>query len=199
MQVKSIAEFSKGSILQYFRPSLSYHLSFRSLFCLFLRGHFTQVLLYFNLFLASTLRDETAEMLIQQGLEEIAQAPTSEQIAFLLVERARLLDELEAEQIRSQSAVSDGRMSEELQRTIDREREELHEEMEQQRTLSRNEADQLKREHEEEINVVMEENTRLEEELNEMKNKVMVSDLKHYIYGPRREKTCLRGFRQSEI
>ena len=33
-------------ILQYFRPSLSYHLSFRSLFCLFLSGRFTQVLLY---------------------------------------------------------------------------------------------------------------------------------------------------------
>ena len=35
MQVKSIAECSNGSILQYFRPLLSYHLSFRSLFCLF--------------------------------------------------------------------------------------------------------------------------------------------------------------------
>ena len=35
MQVKSIAECSKGSILQYFRHSLSYHLSLRSLFCLF--------------------------------------------------------------------------------------------------------------------------------------------------------------------
>ena len=46
MQVKSIAECSNGSILQYFRPSLSYHLSLRSLFCLFLSGHFTQVLLY---------------------------------------------------------------------------------------------------------------------------------------------------------
>ena len=28
MQVKSIAECSKGNILQYFLPSLSYHLSF---------------------------------------------------------------------------------------------------------------------------------------------------------------------------
>ena len=46
MQVKSIAECSKGSILQYFWPSLSYHLSLRSLFCLFLSGCFTQVLLY---------------------------------------------------------------------------------------------------------------------------------------------------------
>ena len=46
MQVKSNAECSKGSILQYFRPSLIYHLSLRSLFCLFLSGCFTQVLLY---------------------------------------------------------------------------------------------------------------------------------------------------------
>ena len=34
------------SILQYFRPSLSYHLSLRPLFCLFLSGCFKQVLLY---------------------------------------------------------------------------------------------------------------------------------------------------------
>ena len=39
MQVKSIAERSLGSILQYFPPLLSYHLSLRSLICLFLSGH----------------------------------------------------------------------------------------------------------------------------------------------------------------
>ena len=39
MQVKIIAECSKGSILQYFRPLLSYFLSLRS-FCLFLSGQF---------------------------------------------------------------------------------------------------------------------------------------------------------------
>ena len=45
MQVKNIAECSKGSILQYFQPALfSYHLSLRSLFCLVLSGSFTQVL-----------------------------------------------------------------------------------------------------------------------------------------------------------
>ena len=49
MQIKSIAECSKGSILQYFRPSLSYQLLFRSLFCLFLSDRFTQVLLYFEI------------------------------------------------------------------------------------------------------------------------------------------------------
>ena len=36
----------KGSTLQYFQPPLSYHLSLRYLFCLFLSGHFSQVLLY---------------------------------------------------------------------------------------------------------------------------------------------------------
>ena len=34
------------SILQYFRPSLSYHLSLRHLFCPFLSGRLRQVLLY---------------------------------------------------------------------------------------------------------------------------------------------------------
>ena len=42
MQVKRIA----GSILQYFRPSLSYNLSLRSLLCLFLSSRLGQVLLY---------------------------------------------------------------------------------------------------------------------------------------------------------
>jgi len=110
-------------------------------------------------------------MLVQQGLEEIAQAPTSEQIAFLLVERARLLDELEAEQSRSVS-VADGRASEDLQRTLEKEREELQEAFESQRENTRTELDQLRREHEEEINVVMDENQRLEEELAASKDKV---------------------------
>ena len=35
-----------GGILRYFRPSLSYQLSFGYLFCLFLSGRFTHVLLY---------------------------------------------------------------------------------------------------------------------------------------------------------
>ena len=43
MQVKSFAECSKGSILQYFRPSLRYHLSLRPLFCLFLSGRLRRV------------------------------------------------------------------------------------------------------------------------------------------------------------
>ena len=42
MQVES----GKWSILQYFQPALSYHLSLRPLFCLFLIGHLRQVSLY---------------------------------------------------------------------------------------------------------------------------------------------------------
>ena len=38
------------SILQYFRPSLSYHMSLRPLFCLFLIDRFTQVLLYYVIY-----------------------------------------------------------------------------------------------------------------------------------------------------
>ena len=39
-------------ILQYFRPSLSYHLLLRSLFCLFLNDRFTQVLYLLYSFIA---------------------------------------------------------------------------------------------------------------------------------------------------
>ena len=46
MQVQSIAECSHWSILQYLWPSLSYHLSLRYLFCLFLSGRLRQVLLF---------------------------------------------------------------------------------------------------------------------------------------------------------
>ena len=46
INVKNIAKYSKGSTLQYLRPSLSYQSLFRPSFCLFLSGRFTQVLLY---------------------------------------------------------------------------------------------------------------------------------------------------------
>ena len=49
MQVTSIAECSKGSILQYFRPSLSYHFPISPLFCRIFNGRLRQVLLYFRL------------------------------------------------------------------------------------------------------------------------------------------------------
>ena len=52
MQVKSIAECSKGSILQYFRLPFSYNFPLQPWFCLFLSGRLRQVLLYveYNMF-----------------------------------------------------------------------------------------------------------------------------------------------------
>jgi len=48
---------------------------------------------------------ETRDMLLQIGLEDIVNFPSREQIAFLLVERARLLDELvEAHEVYEKTA-----------------------------------------------------------------------------------------------
>ena len=60
MQVKSIAECSKRSILQYFRPLISYHLSLTSLFCLFLSGRLRQVLLYLLKISVTFVTDEVS-------------------------------------------------------------------------------------------------------------------------------------------
>ncbi|XP_056008813.1 myosin-2 heavy chain-like isoform X5 [Ostrea edulis] len=149
---------------------------------------------------AAALRDETAEMLIQQGLEEIANVSTSEQIAFLLVERARLLDELEAEQNRTMTPSvtpaltdttcpqtpglstpgintpgpsEDGRMSAvEFEQTLERERTQFEEELSQSRESIKQLKERLKREHEEEINALMEENNKLEDDYEEAKAKM---------------------------
>ena len=72
MQVKSIAGCSKRSILQYFRPALSNHLSLRFLFCRFLSGSFTQVLLYSASImmypsLGITVFHDTASLVIPHG------------------------------------------------------------------------------------------------------------------------------------
>ena len=62
-------------------------------------------------FIVGMKNNETKEMLLQQGLDDIAHSSTSEQIAYLLVERARLMDELEAEQNQMQIDTPDGAMS----------------------------------------------------------------------------------------
>ena len=74
MQVKNIAERSKGSNLQYFWPSLSYYLSLRSLFCLFLSGCFTQVLLYITHNLVNVLNSKHFPLstLIRAGIRKYA-------------------------------------------------------------------------------------------------------------------------------
>ena len=51
MKVKSIAECSKGSILQYFWPALSDNWYWKPVFGRFESGIFTPVLLYFEIIL----------------------------------------------------------------------------------------------------------------------------------------------------
>ena len=59
-------------------------------------------------------------MLTQQGLEEIAMATPSEQVAFLLVERAKLLEQIESAPTSArQSAASGGRESQELKEILE--------------------------------------------------------------------------------
>ena len=67
MQVKRIAECSNGSILQYFRPSLSYHLYIRSLLCLFWSDRLRQVQVTLHV---------AAQLLIQSSLFFLVGAKT---------------------------------------------------------------------------------------------------------------------------
>ena len=72
MRVNSIAECSKGSILQYFQPELGYHLSLRSLSIFewpFYKG-FTVCL---NILKARFTFAETMDMLIKTLYEDLLQ------------------------------------------------------------------------------------------------------------------------------
>ena len=55
--------------------------------------------------------EDRRDMLLQQGLDDIADGSVSEQVAYLLVERARLMDELEAEQARNAVLTPEGPMT----------------------------------------------------------------------------------------
>ena len=80
MKVKSIAECSSWSILQYFWPSFSYRLSLRSLLCLFLSGCLRQVLHDLILYVLGWTSTKLVLMRLAQGhnavtlvrLEEVA-------------------------------------------------------------------------------------------------------------------------------
>ncbi|XP_025082081.1 trichohyalin-like isoform X2 [Pomacea canaliculata] len=123
--------------------------------------------------LSDEAQKEAAEMLTQQGLAEIAMATPSEQVAYLLVERARLLDELESLQTKpSQTDAHEGSESQELKDILEKERKELEQALTQQRESATFMKEKLRQEHEEEISALMDENTKLEDELAEVKRQV---------------------------
>ena len=78
MQVKSIVECSKGSIGQYFRPSLNYHLSLRPLFCLFSEWPFLHRFYCNNLIVSLVFGCIIAEKSSCNGPVEIDMDPLSQ-------------------------------------------------------------------------------------------------------------------------
>uniref|UniRef100_A0A2C9KZI1 Uncharacterized protein n=1 Tax=Biomphalaria glabrata TaxID=6526 RepID=A0A2C9KZI1_BIOGL len=108
-------------------------------------------------------------MLSEQGLAEIAKSPPGEQIAYLIVERTRLLEEIEKH--RSNSRTDDGKNSN-IEQQLEQERAEFEQELNQQRESDKILRDQLKHEHEEEISALIEENGKLEDDLQDAEMRV---------------------------
>ena len=112
---------------------------------------------------------------MQQGLEDIAESSTTEQVAYLLVERARLLDEVEAEQTRSVSNMetTEGTMkADALYKLLQQEREDFEDELQIQRDKMREVKEKMKHTHEEEMSALMDENEKLQTLLDQTKRKV---------------------------
>ena len=115
-------------------------------------------------------------MLLQQGLTDIARSSPSEQVAYLLVERARLLDELEAEQGRSVEREHGNnalkQRLEELQQELEEEKEDSEEDLAEEREKTRKMEESMKAAHKKEMAAIVVENEKLQETLNTATSKV---------------------------
>ncbi|XP_077998230.1 uncharacterized protein LOC144451301 [Glandiceps talaboti] len=98
--------------------------------------------------LSGEANTEITQMLMQEGLEDVADGTTSEQIAYLLVERARLMDELDSESRRTEEIDSQGIDGNKIQEILQKEREAFEEE----RKNIKMTKDSLHRLHEDELN-----------------------------------------------
>ncbi|XP_076472299.1 uncharacterized protein LOC143301792 [Babylonia areolata] len=142
--------------------------------------------------LTGQVQKEASEMLTEQGLGEIATATPSEQVAYLLVERARLLDQLDGatasasasasaslvgqsaadgERSHDRQDVTGGRESQELKEILEQERKEFEEALNEERERSSSQREVVRKEHEEEVSALMEENAKLEEDLQQAHRK----------------------------
>ncbi|XP_074654430.1 uncharacterized protein LOC141908326 isoform X2 [Tubulanus polymorphus] len=119
--------------------------------------------------LMGSTTQETTDMLLQQGLTDIAHGSATEQIAFLLVERARLLDELEMDQSRASRTETPAAKTGAV---TDEERADFEEELMQQRDMMKRVKAQLEQQHEEEISDLLDEKDKLEEHLNDLQIKL---------------------------
>ncbi|CAH1773987.1 unnamed protein product [Owenia fusiformis] len=120
--------------------------------------------------------DDIKEMLSQQGLEQIASSTVTEQIAYLLVERAKLMDDLENEQNRNTHSSNESSLdTNEIKKLLQQERVDFEEEITQQRESTRLVKEQMQATHNQELAVISGDNERLSRELSRSLN--MVKDL----------------------
>ena len=104
------------------------------------------------------------EMLMQQNLDDIADSEYPDQIAFLLVERARLMDETEA---MGTEAYGNNRAAPSDNGTA-----ELEETLRQQQERGREMRERMRQSHEEEVAAIMAENDKLQTSLDATHEKV---------------------------
>ncbi|KTG44713.1 hypothetical protein cypCar_00002582 [Cyprinus carpio] len=112
---------------------------------------------------------EVVEMLEQEGLAEISQSSASEQVAYLLVERVTLLERLEAAERKLDTQTLTGNLREvHLQEELDHMRHTLEDELRQQK-------ENMKKGHSEELNRERIERQRLERDLEEASSRLAMA------------------------
>ncbi|XP_064779173.1 coiled-coil domain-containing protein 30 isoform X4 [Oncorhynchus masou masou] len=121
-------------------------------------------------------RKEVVEMLAQEDLGEIGLSSTSEQVAYLLVERATLLERLEAAERRLDTQNLTGNLREvHLQDELDHTRHTLEEELRQQRETMQRTKESMSQVHNEDVSQERSERQRLERDLEEASRRLSMA------------------------
>ncbi|XP_035596750.1 coiled-coil domain-containing protein 30 isoform X4 [Oncorhynchus keta] len=121
-------------------------------------------------------RKEVVEMLAQEDLGEIGLSSTSEQVAYLLVERATLLERLEDAERRLDTQNLTGNLREvHLQDELDHIRHTLEEELRQQRETMQRTKESMSQVHNEDISQERSERQRLERDLEEASRRLSMA------------------------
>nr|XP_015192274.1 PREDICTED: coiled-coil domain-containing protein 30 isoform X3 [Lepisosteus oculatus] len=119
---------------------------------------------------------EVEEMLEQEGLEEITHSSPSEQIAYLLVERATLLEKLEAAERKLDTQSLTGSLREvHLQEELDQIRQTLEEELRQQRESMQRTKETMNKAHGAELSDERLARQRLERDLDEASRRLAMA------------------------
>ncbi|XP_067873499.1 coiled-coil domain-containing protein 30 isoform X2 [Heterodontus francisci] len=119
---------------------------------------------------------EVEEMLDQEGLAEIAHSGPSEQVAYLLVERATLLEKLElAERKMDSQSVTGSSRETHLQVELDQMRQTLEEELKQQRESMQRTKETMAKSHEEDLEKERKLRERAERDLDEAARRLQMA------------------------